>query len=78
MENIEHNPDVNPAWTPKIAYRVYACGQCGTQKTIQTNHTGTVWAERCAGRCRTILNPHTAREVVMPYVGPHTYVGDVQ
>lgn len=71
---LEHNPDLNPGWTPKVAARRYACAQCGAESTIQTNHTGTVWSHRCAGSCRTITNPHTAREVVSPYHGPHRYI----
>ena len=69
-----HNPDRNTKWTPLIGRRVYACQQCGAEHTVSTNHIGTVWAERCSGTCRTIVNPHTAREVVLPYRGPHIYV----
>jgi purine nucleoside phosphorylase len=69
-----HNPDVNPNWTPLVARRVYACNQCGTEQVISTNHTGTVWAQRCVGKCRTIANAHTAREIVSPYYGPHHFV----
>lgn len=69
-----HNAD-KPGWTPKVAMRVYACSECGTEKTISTNHSGTVWAEPCAGKCKDILNPHTAREVVMWHPArPHTFV----
>lgn len=70
----DHNPDTNPAWTAKVAQRIYACQQCGTEQELQTNHTGTVWAARCVGKCRTISNPHTANERVSPYHGPHRYV----
>lgn len=70
-----HNPDTNPQWTPKIAYRVYACGECGTETTIQTNHTGTVPGANCAGTCRNIFNPHTAREIVQWHPARrHVYV----
>lgn len=72
-----HNPDTNPNWTPKLAMRIYACCKCGTQKKVDTNHTGTVWATRCVGSCRTVINPHTAREVVLAYYGPHEYKGEV-
>lgn len=63
MQNDIHNPDVNPHWIPKVGYRAYACSECGTETTIQTNHTGSCFAN-CAGKCRDILNPHTAREFV--------------
>jgi hypothetical protein len=71
MENAEqmreraaHDPDTNPHWTPKFGLRVYACEECGTETEISTNHTGTVWAQNCAGTCRDISSPHTARETV--------------
>lgn len=72
----DHNPDENKAWTPLVRWRAYRCNQCDTEQKMQTNHTGTVWNARCVGRCRTITNPHTAREVVSPYYGPHRYVRD--
>lgn len=64
MAEIHHDAD-RPGWVPKTARRVYACCECGTEKTITTNHCGTVPAEPCAGKCRDIYNPHTAREVVI-------------
>lgn len=73
----DHNPETNPEWRPNVAERIYACAKCGHEQQTGTNHTGTVWGLRCRGRCRTITNPHTAREVVMPYYGPHTYVREV-
>lgn len=76
MTDFTHNPDLNPAWTPLVRNRVYACKGCGTEKTVQTNHTGTVWAERCAGSCRAIANPHTERETVSPFYGPHAFKCD--
>lgn len=72
-----HDPDRNPQWTPKVARRRYACRQCGAETVCQTNHTGTVWSERCVGQCRTIINPHTEREKVSPWFGPHRYLGEV-
>ena len=69
-----HNPDTNPEWLPKVARRVYACQQCGTEQEVSTNHTGKIYATRCAGRCREISNPNTARERVSPYYGTHVYV----
>jgi DNA-directed RNA polymerase subunit RPC12/RpoP len=70
----DHNPDKNPNWRPNVARRVYRCAKCGAETVTQTNHTGTVWSERCRGTCRTILHPHTARERVFPFDGPHRYV----
>lgn len=71
--NTAHNPDLNPSWSPKVAERVYACAICGTESTFSTNHTGTVFSARCRGKCRTIFNPHTAREVVCSADTPHHY-----
>lgn len=64
MENFAHNPDVNKEWKPKVAWRTYACAECGTEQKLQTNHTGTVWGTACAGKCKDISNPNTAREHV--------------
>lgn len=72
----DHNPDVNPDWVPLGGRRVVRCVKCGTEQTVFTNHTGTVWALRCVGWCRTVISPNTAREVVLPYYGPHSYVGE--
>jgi hypothetical protein len=69
-----HNPDVNPDWTPLLATRRYVCRGCGAEREAKTNHTGSLPAERCVGRCRTILNAHTAREIVRPFFGPHDLV----
>jgi hypothetical protein len=69
-----HNPDTNPNWTPKMGYRVYACCDCGTETTVQTNHRGLCHSA-CAGSCRDIFNPHTARETVQWHpLRPHRYV----
>jgi len=74
-ENFEHNPDINPKWTPKVGRRVYACKECGTEKIVSTNHTGTVWAEPCAGSCKNIYHAHTSRERVEWHPArPHAYV----
>jgi hypothetical protein len=73
----EHDADNNPNWTPRLAWRVYACAQCGAETKIQTNHTGTVWAQHCVGKCRKILNPHTENERVLPYQGPHKFVCEI-
>lgn len=70
----DHNPDTNPHWTPLVAKRVYKCADCDTEQVTTTNHTGTVWALRCRGRCRNIISPHTEREIVLPKYGPHFYV----
>lgn len=63
-------PDLLPATGP----RRYKCCKCGSEQTITTNHIGIVPAARCTGKCRTILHPHSAREKVLPYYGPHKYV----
>jgi hypothetical protein len=72
----DHDPDANPNWTPLLGRRVYACVACGAEKVITTNHTGRVWSEKCSGRCRTILSPHTAAERVLPFYGVHVYCRD--
>lgn len=69
-----HDPDRNPAWRPRVALRVYACAVCDHESELQTNHTGSVPASRCYGRCRTITNPNTAREKVFPAFTLHRYV----
>ena len=74
MNPADHNPDTNPAWRPFVANRIYRCDACGTETQCQTNHTGKVWGERCKGKCRQISNPNTARELVSPFYGPHSYV----
>lgn len=73
----EHNPDLNPAWRPKVAFRIYACEGCGHLSTHQTNHTGGIYNTRCEGKCRTISNAHTARERVGPAYTCHRYVEDL-
>lgn len=72
-----HNPDVNPDWKPLVAYRIYACTACGAETTINTNHTGKCFS-RCKGKCRTITNPHTAREQVYPADTCHAFVRNYQ
>lgn len=72
-----HNPDTNPHWTPLVARRLYACTVCNAEHEVQTNHTGTVWSERCSGTCRTILHPHTEHEKVLPGYTSHRYVAEV-
>lgn len=64
-----HNPDVNPDWKPLVAYRIYACTACGAETRINTNHTG---------KCRRIVNPHTARERVYPADTCHAFVRNYQ
>jgi hypothetical protein len=73
-EAAAHDPARNPKWTAKMGMRIYACKECGARDTISTNHTGTVWSHPCKGSCRTIMNPHTAREVVLPAYRPHRYI----
>jgi len=82
MENDEqrearhkHDADNNPDWKPRVAYRIYACEKCATETTIQTNHTGSCFS-RCMGKCRNILNPHTAHERVLPADTRHVYISE--
>lgn len=70
----DHDLDQNPHWRPSVAYRRYACAECGAERIMQTNHTGTVPGARCVGKCREILRPHTENEVVLPKYGPHRYI----
>ena len=69
------DPDINPDWKPRVAYRVYACETCGAETNISTNHTGKC-VSRCKGACRTVLNPHTAREKVFPADTVHVFNRD--
>lgn len=78
FDPFKHNPDLNPEWTANVAWRMYRCYACGHEKRIQTNHTGKVWSERCGGSCRTITNPHTAREQVGPAYTFHEYVCEAE
>ena len=59
-----------------LKYRLYACSECGHQVELQTNHRGPCYPT-CQGKCRQILNPHTAREVVLPKQTEHHFVMEV-
>lgn len=61
----------------QVALRLYACTECGNEVAINTNHRGECYPQ-CLGRCRQILNPHTAREVVMRKQTPHRFLRDCQ
>jgi hypothetical protein len=77
MCEIHHDAD-RAGWAPKVARRLYACSECGTEQVMTTNHSGTVWAAECAGKCRDIINPHTAREVVLWHPArPHKFIREV-
>lgn len=76
-ERRAHDPDVNKGWKPKVAYRVYACAECGAETAISTNHTGKCFS-RCKGACRHIIHPHTAREKVFPADTVHHYLKDAE
>ena len=60
----------------KIAYRKYECRECGNQVAIQTNHKIDCYPN-CTGKCRQILNAHTAREIVMPVQTAHKYLKEL-
>lgn len=78
MPEIHHDAD-KPGWVPKVAQRVYACEGCGTEQTMTTNHSGTVWAAACAGTCKDIINPHTARERVIWHAArPHKFIREAE
>lgn len=79
MTRNDHDPDTNQQWRPLVADRIYRCDGCGTECTIQTNHTGKVWAEPCHGTCKEIFNPNTGRErVIWHPARPHSYVGEAR
>jgi DNA-directed RNA polymerase subunit RPC12/RpoP len=61
----------------KIAMRVYKCCGCGNEITTDTNHREAIYP-RCRGKCRTILNPNTSREVVIPANTKHEFVKDAK
>lgn len=61
----------------RIAYRVYRCCDCGNEIVTDTNHRGPVYPV-CKGKCRTILNPHTANERVFPKQTKHEFVRDYE
>lgn len=59
----------------KVATRIYKCRECGHEIKTQTNHRVDCYPT-CQGRCRQILNPNTAREVVLRKNTAHMYVAD--
>lgn len=61
----------------KIAYRAYACRECGHRVSLQTNHKIDCYPV-CKGACRQIINPHTARERVLPKQTAHRYVSELE
>ena len=72
----KHNCRLNPAWKPKLKLREYQCKDCGHIIKTTTNHTGECYPT-CQGKCRQIINPHTAREIMLPKQTTHIYVKDV-
>jgi endogenous inhibitor of DNA gyrase (YacG/DUF329 family) len=60
-----------------IKARWYKCAECGHESKRTTNHTEDCYPE-CRGRCRQIMYPNTAREVVLPKYTTHKYVGEVE
>lgn len=77
MTNYKHNPDINPNWKPKMARRVYRCSECNNEVITETNHTGSCYPV-CEGKCRQIINPHTAREIVMKKMTKHLYIKEAE
>lgn len=61
----------------KYAQRVYECRECGNQIQTGTNHRVDCYPA-CTGKCRQIINPHTAREIVLPKQTAHKYIKDVE
>lgn len=59
----------------KIKKRVYECCDCGKVIVTETNHTGFIYPI-CKGTCRQILNPHTAKEIVLPTQTKHKFIRD--
>ncbi len=61
----------------KYKKRVYECTKCGNVITTGTNHTGEIYPT-CTGKCRQIINPHTAREIVLPRQTAHKFISEVK
>ncbi len=59
----------------KIAKRLYECHECGNRVEIETNHKIECYPV-CKGKCRQILNPHTAKEIVLSTQTTHKYIGE--
>lgn len=59
-----------------IRKRVYECQECGNRVEIETNHD-TECYPICRGSCRQIINPHTAREIVLRRQTTHKYISEV-
>jgi len=60
----------------KYAQRLYECVKCGNRITTGTNHRGEIYPT-CKGKCRQILNPHTAKEIVLPTQSAHKFIKDI-
>lgn len=63
--------------TTRIALRLYECKECGNQVKIETNHRIDCYPE-CKGKCRQIINPHTANEKVLRKQTAHKFIKDVE
>ena len=59
----------------KVKQRLYACNDCGNERLLTTNHEGECYPI-CTGKCRDIIYPHTAREVVLTKQTAHHFVGN--
>lgn len=58
------------------AVRIYQCVDCDQLVQTGTNHNGECYPI-CRGRCRQIINPNTAREVVLQKQTTHRYVSEL-
>lgn len=58
------------------AVRIYQCVDCDQLARVGTNHNGECYPQ-CTGRCRQIINPNTAREVVLRKSTAHRYVSEI-
>jgi endogenous inhibitor of DNA gyrase (YacG/DUF329 family) len=65
-----------PDFKPYIAERWYKCADCGHEVILSTNHNVECYPY-CKGKCRQIMFPHTAREVVLRKQTTHKFLRDV-
>lgn len=54
-------------------YRNYRCRECGNKVMTGTNHEMDIYPD-CQGKCRQIINPHTANEVVLRKQTAHKFL----
>ena len=56
--------------------RNYECRECGNKIQTGTNHRADCYPV-CKGSCRQIINPNTAREIVLSKQTAHKYIGEI-